>query len=137
MQEEVVGSIGCEAISAPRAFTPEEIKLAQTVANLLALGPERALTGPVARGDVSTVRAHVHRMAERENGMMAGCPCQRGYGGGPTATSDAGAQGTMGMHGGPMHGMGMRMPPADARADDVDLDRGQHRAIRRPVEQLR
>jgi len=30
-----------------------------TVANLLAQGPERALTGPVARGDVSTVRAHL------------------------------------------------------------------------------
>ena len=30
-----------------------------TVENLLAQGPERALTGPVARGDVSTVRAHL------------------------------------------------------------------------------
>jgi predicted short-subunit dehydrogenase-like oxidoreductase (DUF2520 family) len=30
-----------------------------TAANLLAVGPERALTGPVARGDVGTVRAHL------------------------------------------------------------------------------
>jgi predicted short-subunit dehydrogenase-like oxidoreductase (DUF2520 family) len=30
-----------------------------TVENLLAQGPEQALTGPVARGDVSTVRAHL------------------------------------------------------------------------------
>jgi predicted short-subunit dehydrogenase-like oxidoreductase (DUF2520 family) len=29
------------------------------VSNALALGPERALTGPIARGDTATVRAHV------------------------------------------------------------------------------
>jgi predicted short-subunit dehydrogenase-like oxidoreductase (DUF2520 family) len=34
-----------------------------TLANLLRLGPERALTGPVARGDVSTVRAHLALLA--------------------------------------------------------------------------
>lgn len=30
-----------------------------TLANVLQLGPERALTGPIARGDVETVRRHV------------------------------------------------------------------------------
>lgn len=33
--------------------------LATTLQNLTARGPERALTGPVARGDVATVRAHL------------------------------------------------------------------------------
>jgi predicted short-subunit dehydrogenase-like oxidoreductase (DUF2520 family) len=37
-----------------------------TVENLLAQGPERALTGPVVRGDVSTVRAHLALIGEHE-----------------------------------------------------------------------
>ena len=36
-----------------------------TVENVLAQGPERALTGPVARGDVSTVRAHLALIGTR------------------------------------------------------------------------
>ncbi len=39
--------------------------LATTVANLREKGPEGALTGPVARGDVGTVRAHLDLLARR------------------------------------------------------------------------
>ena len=37
--------------------------LAGTLANLQQKTPERALTGPVSRGDVDTVRAHLHELA--------------------------------------------------------------------------
>jgi len=36
-----------------------------TLANIHARGPERALTGPVARGDVGTVRAHLRILDQR------------------------------------------------------------------------
>ena len=44
--------------------------LATTVANLEARGPAGALTGPVARGDVATVRAHL-RLLDREAPRVA------------------------------------------------------------------
>jgi predicted short-subunit dehydrogenase-like oxidoreductase (DUF2520 family) len=37
--------------------------LAGTVANLQQATPEKALTGPVSRGDAQTVRAHLHELA--------------------------------------------------------------------------
>jgi predicted short-subunit dehydrogenase-like oxidoreductase (DUF2520 family) len=40
------------------------------MANLLDRGPARALTGPVARGDVGTVRAHL-RLLDRESPRFA------------------------------------------------------------------
>jgi predicted short-subunit dehydrogenase-like oxidoreductase (DUF2520 family) len=36
-----------------------------SVANTLSLGPERALTGPISRGDTSTVQAHRSALANR------------------------------------------------------------------------
>ncbi len=39
--------------------------VATTAANLAARGPAGALTGPVARGDVGTVRAHLELLAEQ------------------------------------------------------------------------
>jgi predicted short-subunit dehydrogenase-like oxidoreductase (DUF2520 family) len=44
--------------------------LRTTLANLLERGPSQALTGPVARGDVSTVRAHL-RLLDREAPRLA------------------------------------------------------------------
>ncbi len=44
--------------------------LRTTVANLEARGPAGALTGPVARGDVATVRAHL-RLLDREAPRVA------------------------------------------------------------------
>ena len=42
-----------------------------TMDNLAAAGPSHALTGPVARGDVGTVRAHL-RLLDRESPRLAG-----------------------------------------------------------------
>lgn len=42
VRDEVTGTIGCDATGAPRRFTQEEIDLAQTVANLVALRIEQA-----------------------------------------------------------------------------------------------
>jgi len=39
---EVIGTIGCDVLAAPRRFAPEEIELAQTVANLVAARIEQA-----------------------------------------------------------------------------------------------
>jgi predicted short-subunit dehydrogenase-like oxidoreductase (DUF2520 family) len=44
--------------------------LQTTLANLSARGPERALTGPVARGDLATVRAHLE-LLDAEPGRVA------------------------------------------------------------------
>lgn len=44
--------------------------LTTTLANLSSRGPERALTGPVARGDVGTVRTHL-ALLERQPGRLA------------------------------------------------------------------
>jgi len=50
------GTVAADDVEGLRVLAP---LVRTTTANLLLLGPERALTGPVARGDVSTVRAHL------------------------------------------------------------------------------
>ena len=52
---------GCERPQALRALLP---LLGGTVANLKDLGVPAALTGPVARGDVATVRRHLDALAD-------------------------------------------------------------------------
>jgi PAS domain S-box-containing protein len=42
VREEVIGTIGFDVLQAPRAFTPDEIDLARTVANLVAIRLEQA-----------------------------------------------------------------------------------------------
>ncbi len=42
VREEVIGTIGFDVLHAPRAFTPDEIDLARTVANLVAIRLEQA-----------------------------------------------------------------------------------------------
>lgn len=42
----------------------------QTLANARALGVRAALTGPVIRGDVGTLRAHLAALAERASGVL-------------------------------------------------------------------
>ena len=68
--------------------------LRATLANLLERGPSAALTGPVARGDVGTVRAHL-RLLDRESPRLAARlprPESRGRGaGGAAARRRAGA----------------------------------------------
>jgi predicted short-subunit dehydrogenase-like oxidoreductase (DUF2520 family) len=39
--------------------------------NLEGMGPARALTGPVARGDVETVRLHLRTLPARERSLYA------------------------------------------------------------------
>lgn len=41
--------------------------MAQTLASIAELGPERALTGPVARGDWDTVKTHLESLDESEH----------------------------------------------------------------------
>ena len=51
-------------------MAPEEVfqalgpLLDETLHNVKTLGPEGALTGPIARGDVETVRGHVQALRE-------------------------------------------------------------------------
>jgi predicted short-subunit dehydrogenase-like oxidoreductase (DUF2520 family) len=49
-------------VDADAARAPLSTLLAGTAANLAALGTPAALTGPIARGDVETVRAHLDAM---------------------------------------------------------------------------
>ena len=42
----------------------KDVRVRRTVENWIALGPERALTGPVARGDERTVAAQRAAVAE-------------------------------------------------------------------------
>lgn len=56
------GTFGIEPAEALRALLP---LLRGTVANLERIGLPGALTGPVARGDVGTVRRHVAALAEQ------------------------------------------------------------------------
>jgi predicted short-subunit dehydrogenase-like oxidoreductase (DUF2520 family) len=39
--------------------------------NVLAIGPEKALTGPVARGDIQTIRRHLDALAGADDGLRA------------------------------------------------------------------
>ncbi len=55
------GTVAADDVEGLRVLAP---LVRTTSANLLALGPERALTGPVARGDVSTVRAHLELLRQ-------------------------------------------------------------------------
>ncbi len=58
--DELIGSLGCDAIGSPHVFTAEEIELAQTVANLVAARIEQARLLNVERrraGELDALRA--------------------------------------------------------------------------------
>ncbi len=57
--EELYSAIGVDADLARRAYGP---LLAGTQSNLARRGPSDALTGPIARGDASTVRRHLEAL---------------------------------------------------------------------------
>jgi predicted short-subunit dehydrogenase-like oxidoreductase (DUF2520 family) len=59
--EQIAAGAGLELDEARRLLLP---LVRRTVDNLAALGPERALTGPVARGDEATVAAQRRAVAE-------------------------------------------------------------------------
>jgi predicted short-subunit dehydrogenase-like oxidoreductase (DUF2520 family) len=60
--ELAAAATGLEPGDAARLLAP---LVATTAANVAARGPAGALTGPVARGDVGTVRAHLELLAEQ------------------------------------------------------------------------
>ncbi len=61
---EVIGTVGCDATGAPREFTPQDIELAQTVANLVALRLEQARLIEAER--------QAHQQAERRAEDLTG-----------------------------------------------------------------
>ncbi len=62
-----------EALGAGREEALEAVLplIRGTLANIEKLGPTRALTGPIARGDVETVRRHVAALRERAPELLA------------------------------------------------------------------
>lgn len=68
--ELVYQEIGMEGEKALRALLP---LIEGTVSNLRRLGTERALTGPVARGDIGIIRRHLEKLGEegRERHLQA------------------------------------------------------------------
>ena len=59
--EEVAGIAGISRARARKKMLPI---VAQTLANYAALGPERAFSGPIIRGDASTVSAHLKALSK-------------------------------------------------------------------------
>ncbi len=59
--EEVAGLAGLPAAVARKKMMPI---IRQTIANYAALGPEKALTGPLVRGDVEIVRKHLTALSK-------------------------------------------------------------------------
>ncbi|MCR4439273.1 MAG: DUF2520 domain-containing protein [bacterium] len=55
----LLAALGFDEATAARTLAP---LLAQTAANLVAQGPVRALTGPIARGDLGTVEKHLRAL---------------------------------------------------------------------------
>lgn len=49
-------------IPAEKAFEALSPLIYSTLHNIKEIGPEKALTGPIARGDLSTIRSHLDRM---------------------------------------------------------------------------
>ena len=62
--EEVAGIAGIRRATARKRMLPI---VAQTLANYAALGPERAFSGPIIRGDVSTVSRHLKALSKSSN----------------------------------------------------------------------
>jgi predicted short-subunit dehydrogenase-like oxidoreductase (DUF2520 family) len=66
--ERIAAGAGLEAHQARALFAP---LVRRTVENVVALGPERALTGPVARGDEATVEAQRRAVEEEAPELLA------------------------------------------------------------------
>jgi predicted short-subunit dehydrogenase-like oxidoreductase (DUF2520 family) len=62
----LMGRAGVEAQAALEALAP---LCRASVENVLAIGPTAALTGPIARGDATTVRAHLEALADAPEGV--------------------------------------------------------------------
>lgn len=58
--------IGMSEVQATKALMP---LIRGTVANIVELGPVKALTGPLARGDISTIEKHLHALEVLNPGL--------------------------------------------------------------------
>jgi PAS domain S-box-containing protein len=67
VRDEVIGTIGVDALNGPRAFSDEEIDLAQTVANLVAVRIEQARLFEAERA----ARQETHRHMQDLSGLYA------------------------------------------------------------------
>lgn len=66
--ERAAGMAGVTRTQARRRMLPI---IQQTLRNYLRLGPEKAFTGPVARGDVATIKLHLDALAKLPNARNA------------------------------------------------------------------
>jgi len=66
VRDEVVGTIGCDAIAAPRHFTLEDIELAETIANLVAVRIEQARLFEAERHALQQAEARVADLDQHE-----------------------------------------------------------------------
>ncbi len=57
-------------VSSPEAYEALSPLIQNTLQNIGSLGPEKALTGPIARGDDSTLRTHLQKMEETVPGLL-------------------------------------------------------------------
>ena len=64
--EEVAGLAGLSAAEARKKMLPI---IRQTITNYAALGPEKALTGPLVRGDVEIVRKHLRALGNTSEAL--------------------------------------------------------------------
>jgi predicted short-subunit dehydrogenase-like oxidoreductase (DUF2520 family) len=62
----LLGQVERVAAAAAVPFEAFEPLVRTTIANVFAIGPAAALTGPVARGDLDTVQRHLRALAEDE-----------------------------------------------------------------------
>lgn len=70
VKTEVIGTIGCDTIHEPRAFTSEDISLAETLAGLIALRIEQTRLFESLRqqaGDLEKIRRILHRINAASN----------------------------------------------------------------------
>ncbi len=66
--ERLAASAGADPADAREAFTT---LAAGALASVKDLGPEKALTGPIARGDVETVQAHLSRLSASDRPLYS------------------------------------------------------------------
>jgi predicted short-subunit dehydrogenase-like oxidoreductase (DUF2520 family) len=65
---ETANLAGIDRSTAWSAFTPLVVS---TIENILEMGPDRALTGPIARGDIRTITRHIEKLESIESSLAS------------------------------------------------------------------
>jgi predicted short-subunit dehydrogenase-like oxidoreductase (DUF2520 family) len=65
---ETANLAGIDRSTAWSAFTPLVVS---TIENILEMGPDRALTGPIARGDIRTIALHIEKLESVEPSLAS------------------------------------------------------------------